>query len=60
MTYTKNLRALEKERDRLRQALTAADDELLELRDRDKRLAEIEAEHDHDDDQLAARYRMGN
>jgi hypothetical protein len=55
MSYTHNLRALESEIGRLRQALTATDDELLELRDREKRLAEIEAEGTAE---IAAQYGM--
>jgi hypothetical protein len=44
MSYTANLRALEAELARFRQALTAADDDLLELRDREKRLASLDNE----------------
>ncbi len=57
MTYTQNLRTLEKEIGRLRQALTATDDELLELRDREKRLAALDDEGTAD---VAAQYGMEN
>jgi hypothetical protein len=57
MAYTKNLGALEKKIGRLRQALTATDDELLELRDREKRLAALDDEGTAD---VAARYGMEN
>lgn len=53
MTYTSNLRAAEHALAGLRQALTAADDTLLELRDREKRLAAIDSEGAAD---LAAQY----
>ncbi|MGY1857526.1 hypothetical protein [Modestobacter sp. SYSU DS0290] len=53
MTYTPNLRALEAELTRLRDALTATDDELLVLRDREKRLAALDEEGTAD---LAAEY----
>ncbi len=57
MTYTKNLRAFGKELGRLREALTATDDELLELRDREKRLAALDDEGTAD---VAAQYGMEN
>jgi hypothetical protein len=53
MSYTTNLRALEAELSRLRQALTVADDDLLELRDREKRLAALDNEGTAE---LAAKY----
>jgi len=61
MTYTKNLRAFNAELDRLRQAMIATDDELLELKDRHDRLSAL----DHDgqtqsDEELKARYGMEN
>ena len=57
MTYTRNLRAFNAELDRLRQAMVATDDELLELKDRHERLSAL----DHDgqaqsDAELTARY----
>jgi predicted nucleic acid-binding Zn-ribbon protein len=57
VTYTKNLRTLEKEIGRLRQALSATEDELLELRDREKRLAALD---DEGTAEVAAHYGMEN
>lgn len=53
MTYTPNLRALGTAIGHLREGLTAADDELLALRQREKQLAALENEDDAD---LAAQY----
>ncbi|WP_167760480.1 hypothetical protein [Blastococcus sp. CT_GayMR16] len=53
MSYTPNLRALETAIGHLREGLTAVDDDVLVLRDREKRLAAMEAEDDGD---LAAQY----
>ena len=55
MTYTKNLRAFSAELDRLRQAMVATDDELLELRDRHERLSALDKEADAE---VAAQYGM--
>ena len=55
MTYTRSLRKLRKRRDLLRQATPALDDALLELRDREKRLAELDREVTDD---IAAQYGM--
>jgi hypothetical protein len=53
MSYTSNLRALGAVIGHLREGLTAADDDVLALRDREKRLAAMEAEDDAD---VAAQY----
>ena len=57
MTYTPNLRALGTAVGHLREELTATDDDVLELRDREKRLAAMEVEGDAD---LAAQYGLEN
>jgi len=57
MTYTPNLRALEAAVGHLREELTATDDDVLALRDREKRLAVMEAEGDAN---LAAHYGLEN
>ncbi len=57
MTYTKNLRAFNAELDRLRQAMIATDDELLELKDRHERLSALDTEAQAQSDaDLTARY----
>lgn len=53
MTYTPNLRLLGSAIGQLREGLTAADDELLALRQREKQLAALEAEAEDD---LANKY----
>jgi hypothetical protein len=53
MTYTPSLRALGTAIGHLREELTATDDDVLVLRDREKRMAAMEAEDDGD---LAAQY----
>lgn len=53
MTHTQNLRMLGAAIGTLREGLTATDDEVLALRDREKRMAAMEAEDDAD---LAAEY----
>ena len=55
MTYTKNLRAFDAELDRLRQAMVATDDELLELKDRHERLSALDKEADAE---VASQYGM--
>ncbi len=61
MTYTRNLRAFNAELDRLRMAMVATDDELLELKDRHDRLAALNQEgQDATDTELLARYGMEN
>lgn len=57
MTYTPRLQALTSSVKQLRRELVKAEDDLLELRDREKRLAAIRAEGDAD---LAAQYGMEN
>jgi hypothetical protein len=57
MTYTPNLRALGTAIGHLREELTATDDDVLALRDREKRMAAMEAEDDGD---LAAQYGLEN
>jgi hypothetical protein len=57
VTYTPNLRALGAVIGHLREGLTAADDDVLALRDREKRLAAMEAEDDGD---LATQYGLDN
>jgi hypothetical protein len=57
MTHTTNLRALGAAIGHLREGLTATDDEVLALRDREKRMAAMEAEDDGD---LAAQYGLEN
>lgn len=57
MTYTKNLKAFNAELDRLRQAMVATDDELLELKDRHDRLSSLDHEGQAESDaELTARY----
>jgi hypothetical protein len=53
VTYTANLRLLGTAIGHLREELTATDDDVLALRDREKRMAAMEAEGDGD---LAAQY----
>lgn len=53
MTHTANLRALGTVIGSLREGLTATDDDVLALRQREKQLAAMEAEDDAD---LAAEY----
>jgi hypothetical protein len=57
MTYTPNLRALGEAIGHLREELTATDDDVLALRDREKRLAAMEVEGDAD---LAVQYGLEN
>lgn len=57
MTYTANLRLLGTAIGHLREELTATDDDVLALRDREKRMAAMEAEDDGD---LAAQYGLEN
>jgi hypothetical protein len=57
VTYTPNLRALGTAIGHLREGLTAADDDVLALRDREKRLAAMEAEDDAD---LTTQYGLDN
>jgi hypothetical protein len=57
VTYTPNLRALGTAIGHLREELTATDDEVLALRDREKRLAVMDAEDDAD---VAAQYGLEN
>lgn len=55
--YTKNLRAFAAELDRLRIAMVATDDDLLELKDRHDRLSSIDHEGQVESDaELTARY----
>jgi hypothetical protein len=55
VTYTPRLQAFGGSVTKLRRELTGAEDDLLELRDREKRLGAIEAESDQE---LAEHYRM--
>ena len=55
--YTANLKALDAALVSLRKGLTRADDDLLELRDRERRLAALEDEGDND---LTAQYGLEN
>jgi hypothetical protein len=57
MTYTPNLRSLGAAIGHLREGLTATDDEVLALRQREKQLAAMEAEDDTD---LAGQYGLEN
>ena len=57
MTYTRNLRAFNAELDRLRQAMVATDDELLDLKDRHDRLSSLDRDGQAENDaELTARY----
>jgi hypothetical protein len=55
MTFTQRLQAFDSSSRRLRRELTKAEDDLLELRDREKRMAAIRAEGDAE---LAEQYGM--
>ena len=55
MTYTPRLQAFGGSVSKLRRELTKAEDDLLELRDREKRLGAIEIESDQE---LAEQYGM--
>ncbi|WP_166509588.1 hypothetical protein [Blastococcus sp. TF02-8] len=56
MTYTPRLQAFGGAVSKLQRELTKAEDDLLELRDREKRLGAMETESDQE---LAAQYGMG-
>jgi hypothetical protein len=61
MTYTKDLRMFAAELDRLRQAMVATDDDLLELHDRHERLSALDQDgQTQSDAELKARYGMEN
>ena len=57
MTYTPRLQMFDSSARKLRRELVQAEDELLQLRDREKRMADL---GDESDAELTDKYRMGD